>query len=639
MKAKWTIKNNDFLVLRDSNDNIIIPSAEEVFLAQFHNKGQINEVNVIKPSDEITTISFSKFPIDLKLLINPNRESENIVLNINLVINYNGVLKPISNMLVADIDHIIVQNTWYPFVRGSISEINEVLNNSGIEKLGKISLKQYLNIKKQESPVVVDNTQNIPLDKNQFLSKLTVEIPLFVGELYSYQNQGYRWLKMIVKENAGCILADEMGLGKTAQIIAVLASEASSKPESPSLVVAPVSLLENWRREVQKFAPSLSPYIHQGNNRTGYYSEFNRYDLIITSYETILRDLSMFQMINWNIVIADEAQAIKNPLAKRTNALKQITRKSTIAVTGTPVENRLVDLWSLTDFVFPDYLGDLKQFNETFPDEVDGAEKLEPLVSPILLRRRVQDVAEDLPSRIEIPQVLKFSHEEANQYETLRTQIIEEYGKQASLVSLIKLRMFCAHPFLQLSNYNNDPSIFGKYQRLLEILEEILFSNEKVIIFTSYTKMSDVLVKDLAIRFGIHCGFIDGRVPVTERQSRIDKFSEIEGSAILILNPRAAGAGLNITAANHVIHYNLEWNPAIEDQASARAHRRGQTRPVSIYRLFYADTVEEVINERLERKREVSNAAVIGTDGKINDNIDLVNALLKSPLTQGGVYE
>lgn len=633
MENRWLITEKRSLGLRDNNDTYIIPTAEDIFLAEFKNKTQIRNVNVIKPSLEIASLFFSKYPLGLKVLLKPITDSGSLCIEANIVVEKKGQQINVIRLIESDIDHIIIENVWYPFVKGVTHEIEQILREAGIEKLGKITLQQYLSIKVLDNPLVIDRVKDIPLDKATYISNKDTEIPYFKGTLYPYQNQGFRWLKMIVNENVGCILADEMGLGKTAQIIAVLATE-SLNAQNPSLVVAPVSLLENWNREVEKFAPSLSVLIHQGNSRTGFYTEFNKYNLVVTSYETILRDLSLFQMLKWNIVIADEAQAIKNPTAKRTLAIKQIDRRSTIAVTGTPVENRLVDLWSLSDFAFQGYLGELKHFQDMFPDEIDSADKLEPLVSPILLRRRVKDVARDLPERINIPQILKLSKEEANLYESLRMQIIEEYGKSASLVTLIKLRMFCTHPFLLMPDHTGDPTDFSKYMRLVEILEEVISNKEKVIIFTSFKQMSDILLKDLTERFNIHCAYIDGRVEVSDRQPIIDKFSETAGSAILILNPRAAGAGLNITAANHVIHYNLEWNPAIEDQASARAHRRGQTRPVTIYRLFCCNTVEEAINDRLDRKRELSEAAVIGTDGIKNDNnTEILKALFISPMT------
>jgi len=632
-KAKWLIYMDNQLVLKAPDNNYIFPSAEEIFLAQFKNKLQIRDISVTKPSDQFEDLTFSKLPLDLELKIKPVSAGGNVQIHVEVVITQNNHESIFSDILSARCDHIIIGKTWYPFVPGAIADIRDLLNKAGIDKSGKITLQQYLLLKKIDSPLVHDDMQKITFDKGTYIDHTKTDIPLFIGTLYPYQNQGFRWLKMIVDENAGCILADEMGLGKTAQIIALLASEASHT-NKPSLVVAPVSLLENWRREIAKFAPSLKVLVHQGFNRTGFYSEFEKFSVVITSYETILRDLSLFQMLQWNIVVADEAQAIKNPSAKRTTAIKQISRRASIAVTGTPVENRLLDLWSLSDFAFPSFLGDLKNFQETFTDDISGAEALEPIISPILLRRRVKQVANDLPERIDVPQVLQLSDDEAVAYESIRQKVVEEYGKNASLVSLIKLRMFCTHPFLQ-SNNTGDPATFGKYTRLVELLEEIIENKEKVLIFTSFTEMSDILVKDLTNRFNIPCDFIDGRVDVSNRQPKIDAYSGINGSAILVLNPKAAGAGLNITAANHVIHYNLEWNPAIEDQASARAHRRGQTRPVTVHRLFCADTVEEAINLRLERKRELSGAAVVGTDGSSNDNTDILEALLKSPMNRG----
>jgi SNF2 family DNA or RNA helicase len=632
MQGKWQIAIDDnTLILRDIDNNYIIPTAKEIFLTQFKNINKIRNMTVVKPSEELE-LTFSKYPIEIKIVLAAKTDKENIYIAAHTVVDIKGQQVKVIGQLDSNVDHIIIESTWYPFVKGSIHEIKQILQDTGIGKLGRISLQQYIFIKKLENELVIDMVNEIPIDKGPYISNTDIELPTFKGKLFPYQNQGFRWLKMIVNENAGCILADEMGLGKTAQIIAVLAYQ-SLTANNPSLVVAPVSLLENWRREVDKFAPSLAVLVHQGNNRTGFYREFKKYNLVITSYETILRDLSLFQMLRWNIVIADEAQTIKNPLAKRTQAMKQLDRYSTIAVTGTPIENRLVDLWSLSDFVFPGYLGDIKSYQDMFPDDVVSAERLEPLISPILLRRRVRDVADDLPKRIDIPQVLKLSLEEAQQYDTFRMQIIDEYGERATLVSLIKLRMFCTHPLLQFPSKTREPTDFSKYMRLVEIIEEIISNKEKVIIFTSFKDMVDLLVIDLSKRFDIYCDFIDGRVDVSNRQTKIDNFSDVKESAILVLNPRAAGTGLNITAANHVIHYNLEWNPAVEDQASARAHRRGQMRPVTIYRLFCADTVEEAINERLERKREISDAAVIGTDGSKSDNTDILHALLRSPLT------
>lgn len=633
MNLTWKINNENTIGLVRANGELINLKAEEIFLVQFGKKKEFESESIDKPSESLPEIEFSKYPVNIKILLENSYEINESFIKCKLFVEKNN--KNIGEIKVGNLysDHLLINNTWFPIVKGVIEEVKALLVEASIFEVGKISLKQYMILRNIKSDFIIDKVQESGFSKTKFISSSIVELPHFNGNLYPYQNQGYRWLKMIVNENAGCILADEMGLGKTAQVIAVLSTQ--SKSDSPSLVVAPVSLLENWRREIMKFAPGISTMIHQGQNRTGFYKEFQKYDLVITSYETIFRDLSIVQMIDWNIIIADEAQAIKNPFAKRTKAIKGIKRNSAIAVTGTPVENRLEDIWSLTDFVFPGYLGNLNDFKNTFPNDIEAAEKLEPIISPILLRRKVNEVAKDLPSRIDVPQVLKLNNSEAVKYEELRIKILEEYGKKASLVSLIKLRMFCTHPFLQYEEITGDPANYSKYGRLLEVLEEIMSNKEKVIIFTSYQKMIDIFMQDLQKRFNVYCNFIDGRVSVEDRQTIIDTFSKINDSAILILNPKAAGAGLNITAANHVIHYTLEWNPAVEDQASARAHRRGQTRPVTIHRLYCAETVEEVINERIEGKRDISEAAVIGTDGLKSDKEAILNALLRSPIKGG----
>jgi SNF2 family DNA or RNA helicase len=250
-----------------------------------------------------------------------------------------------------------------------------------------------------------------------------------------------------------------------------------------------------------------------------------------------------------------------------------------------------------------------------------------------MLRRRVSDVAKDLPPRIDIPQVIELEPEEAELYDAVRRQIEKEYGQAATLVSLTALRQFCAHPILLENNTGyKDPSVFSKFKRLDEILEEIFAQSEKVIIFTSFTRMADLIAEHVRSKLGAFVGIIDGRLAIDDRQPLIDRFSTAIGAAALILNPRAGGAGLNITAANHVIHYNLEWNPALEDQASARSYRRGQTLPVTVHRLFIAGTVEEVVDERLRRKRELSSAAVVGVEGRSEDYADIVTALERSPV-------
>ena len=449
--------------------------------------------------------------------------------------------------------------------------------------------------------------------------------------LYPYQLDGWRWLKFLMAEGVGGLLADEMGLGKTLQIISAL-SDAGTGRLSPALIVAPGSLLENWKREIGKFAPHLTVLKHHGPLRTGRPADLEGWDVVITSYDSAVGDNSLLNMIHWKVVVLDEAQFIRNPDAQRTKAVKRLPRDAGLAVTGTPVENRLLDLWSIMDFVLPGHLGDVKSFEAQFSDDQGGAAALEPLVSPLMLRRRVADVAKDLPPRIDIPQVLELDDAEAAAYDEERERISREYGAAATLVALTSLRRFCAHPALMTGDAAiADPMSFSKFRRLDEIVEEIFAGREKVIVFTSFTAMADMIARHVERRFQTFVGTIDGRLAIDERQPFIDRFSAFAGPAALVLNPKAGGAGLNITAANHVIHYNPEWNPALEDQASARAHRRGQTRPVTVHRLLVANTVEDVVDERLTRKRQISGAAIIGVEGRDDDYGDIVTALTRSP--------
>ncbi|RED57942.1 DEAD/DEAH box helicase [Cohnella phaseoli] len=629
--ATWKLVDEKSIVVQKSNGDLYFPTSKEIFLSEFKSIFPLKDLTLERPSTCLPYLKFSKIPVQLKLLVSSQMLDSTTILKLDLIVV--GQLKEYYAIVTStDTDYIIADNVWLPFEQGVLEDMIEKLNKAGIFSFGRITLKQYLFLK-TEAPNLIDDSRLSFRAGLQQSEAEPDEIPLFSGTLYPYQMQGYKWLKMISQEDAGCILADEMGLGKTAQIIALLSYE-KAKTTTPSLVVAPVSLMENWRREVNRFSPELKLIIHQGNNRTGFYKELINYDLVITTYDTVLRDLSLLQMITWNLVVLDEAQAIKNPSAKRSEAIKQIPRRTSIAVTGTPIENKLTDLWSITDFAIPGFLGTLRNFESRFSNDLDGALSLERHVSPIMLRRRVREVADDLPPRIDIPQVMQMGEVDARHYELLRHEIVNEYGKNATLISLIKLRMFCTHPMLQI-DYRYDTSHFMKYQRLIEIVEEIMANNEKVLIFTSFTQMIEIMMVDLSERFGVFCEFIDGRVPVADRQPKIDAFSNTSGSSILVLNPRAAGAGLNITSANHVIHYNLEWNPAIEDQASARSFRRGQTRPVNIYRLYYANTVEDVINARLVRKRELSNAVIVGNDGVSSDYTDILNALSMTPVLEG----
>jgi len=309
----------------------------------------------------------------------------------------------------------------------------------------------------------------------------------------------------MLEETQGCILGDEMGLGKTMQVITELL-HLKAEGILPVIVIAPISLLINWKRECAKFAPSLKTLIHHGSNRTGNYRDLLIYDVIITSYTTVVSDLHMLNMINWQLTVLDEAQNIKNPSSARTKACKALHRERSLAVSGTPFENHVTDIWSLVDFIQPGLLGSLNNYSRIISDDVEGGSKIEPILTPLMIRRLVKDVAKDLPEKVVSAIPLQMSEEECRQYVRYRNELLAKYNAEdVSLGMLQMLRIYCTHPFAAFKTPDvGDPLESSiKYQRFCEIVEEILSRAEKVIVFTSYKMMFDIFNRDVKSRFGI----------------------------------------------------------------------------------------------------------------------------------------
>ena len=621
----WTI-NNNVISLSLTDKTTYYPTAQEIFL-QKSNYGFLHD-NILYEPLKTLPLRFSELAAHptVKFEYNIDHISLSIVLEDNDEEAYIG---QIDNRFV---DYVIYNNVW-KYVDFITHEINRILNKLNVNP-NIISFPQYAYVLKELSDSNVNYIDNVS-GTTSLLKKSTESIKPkgLIGNLYPYQISGTKWLDFMIRNGCGCILGDEMGLGKTLQIIAAIGLLKQRKQDIHCLVVCPISLLENWAREIKKFYPSLTTQIHYGAKRTGDYHKLLETDITIMPYSCSISDGGMLTMITWDLMIIDEAQNIKNPRAQRTKAIKNIKSIVPIAVTGTPFENHMNDIWSITDYVLPGYLGSLTSFEQKYTDDFRSADKLESLLTPLMIRRKVIDVAQDLPDRLDIPQPVKMTEHEALLYEDSRTaeEPLEEL-KNLHITKIQKLRTFCTHPCVYNKEYSNqDPTtISNKYSRLCELVEEIVDCKEKIVIFTSFTKMIDLLVSDLHSRFNVYTNYIDGRVPAYQRQNIIDSFTDLKGPGILVLNPKAVGSGLNITCANHAIHYNLEWNPAIEDQASARIYRRGQEKKVFIYRLYYIDTIEEIINEKIQYKRQLSDKVIVGNDGDTNKDL-IIKALSVTP--------
>ena len=525
-------------------------------------------------------------------------------------------------------------------------DISDVTSNifANVDPLN-LNLPEVLRIQREADGIVKivyhDNVfQTANKTAQEFSGKL--EVRGLQADLFPYQAEGVNWMRETLRHTGGVILADEMGLGKTMQIISLFLLDPPHN-ESPAVIVCPTTLIANWYREISRFAPSLTILIHRGADRTGVFTGLMRSQVVITTYDTLVNDISLFESINWSYAICDEAQAIKNPSSQRRRAIARIPRKNSIPVTGTPVENSLGDLWSLCDFAIPGLLGSQSEFEFRYPDSETGARELAHCTNPIILKRRVSDVANDLPERIDIDLPLELDSHLSKKYEEIRKETLEKYPKAGALVATGQLSLFCAHPFLQSSETDIDdweervsieetsefPLETPKLERTISLLNEAFSIGRKVLVFANYNACGTLLRKAASSLPPCFWGAINGSTPQEDRQAIVDEFSDFSGPAVLILNPRAAGAGLNITAATIVIHYTQVWNPALEMQASARAHRRGQTEPVTIYRLYYENTVEQIMLERSTWKRHLADVSVPITT---RDESDLARALSISPI-------
>ncbi|PIE57437.1 MAG: helicase [Desulfobulbus propionicus] len=440
------------------------------------------------------------------------------------------------------------------------------------------------------------------------------------AELRDYQEEGVIWMSRLAQLGIGACLADDMGLGKTLQAITVLLSLAD---QGPTLVVAPTSVCMNWEAEVNRFAPTFNIHIFAGQNREQLVDNMGKFDLLITSYTLLQQEIDLLKKVSWQSVVLDEGQAIKNAATKRSRAAMQIEAKFKLITTGTPIENHLGELWNLFSFINPGLLGSYKQFNRRFGIPIekyhdrDARKSLKKLIRPFMLRRIKSQVLDELPPRTEITLRVEMQPQEMQFYEALRQQAIENIEGSAEksgrhlriLAEIMRLRRACCNP--RLINANVDIAS-TKLQVFANIIEELLQSKHKALVFSQFTGHL-ALIRSFLDDKKITYKYLDGTTPTRERQRQVESFQAGDGDLFLI-SLKAGGLGLNLTAADYVIHMDPWWNPAVEDQAADRAHRIGQKRPVTVYRLVTAGTIEEKIVRLHQEKRDLANSLLEGTD-------------------------
>jgi SNF2 family DNA or RNA helicase len=455
------------------------------------------------------------------------------------------------------------------------------------------------------------------------------------AELRDYQLEGYHWLSRLAHWGVGGCLADDMGLGKTIQSLAILLKRASY---GPSLVVAPTSVSTNWISEVSRFTPTLRIKQLSGKDRTKVIKGLGKFDLLITTYTLLQQEVENLSQVSWQTIILDEAQAIKNAATKRSQAAMKLNGFFKLITTGTPIENHLGELWNLFNFINPGLLGSHRQFNERFAIPVerfndrDARLKLKKLIRPFILRRIKSQVLEELPPRTEVTLEVTMSSEEMHFYEALRQNALEILERSSEnkgrhlqiLTEIMRLRQACCNPRL-ISKDNSIPS--SKLDVFSSIISELIASRHKALVFSQFIGHLDIIREYLDAQ-GITYQYLDGSTASKTRKDQVEDFQAGKGDLFLI-SLKAGGLGLNLTAADYVIHMDPWWNPAIEDQASDRAHRIGQTRPVTIYRLVCKNTIEEKIVRLHQEKRDLADSLLEGTDTSARLSSDELISLIR----------
>lgn len=525
-----------------------------------------------------------------------------------------------------------VRGEWVQVAPGEIEAILRHIGTSG-EATGGELLRAGLGIDAIAAPdglpvVAVDATGALGELLDEALHATVSAVPTpdgFVGVLRPYQERGVGWLAFLGRLGLGACLADDMGLGKTAQLIATVLAD---RVDGPTLVVCPVSVIGNWASELERFAPELRVLVHHGADRCrddGFGAVAAEHDVVLTTYGLVVRDVERLAATTFARVVLDEAQQVKNSASQQARAVARLRAGRRIALTGTPVENRLSELWSLMQVLNPGLLGSLASFKERFAGPIerehdpDATALLRRVTTPFLLRRLKTDrtIIDDLPDKIEQTERCPLTREQATLYQAVVDDLLDAVDAAEGierrglvLAGIAKLKQVCNHPAHLLGDGSPLPNRSGKLTRVEELLDEILASGYKVLCFTQYTQWGELVRAHLTRRYGIEPLWLHGGVNRRKRDQLVTRFAEPDGPPIFLLSLKAGGTGLNLTSATHVIHLDRWWNPAVEDQATDRAYRIGQRRTVHVHKLVSAGTIEERIDAMITSKRALAERVV-----------------------------
>ncbi|ACM59596.1 SNF2 family DNA or RNA helicase [Caldicellulosiruptor bescii] len=504
----------------------------------------------------------------------------------------------------------------------SASDIGQV-----VKEKAELSLQEAVAVTKllEESEIQANGVESIKniVEKIENIREIDIEIPVELQDvLRDYQKLGIKWLSSLFENELGGILADDMGLGKTLQVLGFILAN-KQKIKKPVLAIVPTSLIYNWKQEIEKFAPGLKTLIIDSTpaKRKKAIEKIPEYDIVITSYALLRKDIELYKDINFSVCILDEAQYIKNPHSQIKLAVKEIWADTKFALTGTPIENNLIELWSIFDFILPGYLGGAEKFVERFAMPIysgnnDVLEKLKKLIKPFVLRRVKQDVLNELPELIETNIQVAMSPEQEKIYKQFLVSAKKEIEKEIDSVGfeksqikifslLTRLRQICCHPKLVFEDYKGSS---GKMEALKEILQDSLESGHRVIIYSQWTSMLSI-IKKMLDKEKILYFYLDGATKAEDRVEMVNRFNSGERN-VFLLSLKAGGFGLNITGADVVIHFDAWWNPAVENQATARAHRLGQKNVVQSFKIIAKNSIEEKILALQQKKKDLFDSLI-----------------------------